>query len=146
MTAPIDKVALVCIRDRQILITRSLGKDRYYIPGGKREGGESDLDCLVREVREELRVGVVTSSVRFVGRFVAQAHGHATGTLVCMTCYRAEVDGTPEPDNEIVEIQWFSYADRDRVSPVDQLIFDFLRERGNWRARRGSRRRATAAR
>ena len=130
MTDPIDKVALICLRDRQILITRSRGKDRYYIPGGKREGGESDLECLVREVREELRVGLVAASVCFVGRFVAQAHGHAAGTLVRMTCYSAAIDGPPEPDNEIAEIQWFSYADRDRVSPVDQLIFDYLQERG----------------
>ena len=27
---------------------------------------------------------------------------------------------------EIAEFVWLSYADRDRVSPVDQIIFDHL--------------------
>jgi hypothetical protein len=40
----IDKLAWIHIVDRQILSTRSKGKDTYYIPGGKREGDESDHD------------------------------------------------------------------------------------------------------
>jgi len=28
------------------------------------------------------------------------------------------------------ELVWLSYADRDRVSPVDQVIFDHLRKGG----------------
>jgi hypothetical protein len=30
----------------------------------------------------------------------------------------------------IDKIAWLAYADRDRVSPVDQLIFDHLHETG----------------
>jgi len=35
-----------------VLSTRSKGKDTYYLPGGKRESGESDLDTLEREIDE----------------------------------------------------------------------------------------------
>jgi len=31
------------------------------------------------------------------------------------------------------EIVWLSYADRERSAPVDKIIFDWLRERGELR-------------
>ncbi len=44
----IDKVALLYVKDGKILSTRSKGKDKYYLPGGKREGDEADLETLAR--------------------------------------------------------------------------------------------------
>jgi hypothetical protein len=32
------------------------------------------------------------------------------------------------PSSEVDELIWLTYADRDRVSPVDQLIFDHLHQ------------------
>ncbi|WP_245736421.1 NUDIX hydrolase [Micromonospora pattaloongensis] len=109
-----------------ILSSRSRGKDVYYLPGGKREAGESDIQTLTREIREELGVMIAADTVEHAGTFEAQAHGHPDGTLVRMTCYTADYRGTLRPDNEIEEIVWLTYADRHRVSPVDQVIFDHL--------------------
>ncbi len=39
--AVIDKVAFLYLQDGKILSTRSKGKDKYYIPGGKRVAGET---------------------------------------------------------------------------------------------------------
>jgi len=39
----IDKLAFIEIQSNHILSTRSFGKDKYYIPGGKREPGETDV-------------------------------------------------------------------------------------------------------
>jgi 8-oxo-dGTP diphosphatase len=122
----IDKIAWIHLRDGAILSTRSAGKDAYYLPGGKREPGESDVDTLVREIREELSVDIVAGSAARFGIFRAQAHGHPDGTVVQMTCYSADYRGELRPDHEIEEIVWLTYADRQRVSPVDQLIFDDL--------------------
>ena len=124
----IDKIAWIRLEDGAILSTRSRGKDVYYLPGGKREPGESDIDTLVREIREELSVAIVPDTVEHVGIFHAQAHGHPEGTTVRMTCYSADYRGVLQPDNEIEEIVWLTYADRHRVAPVDQIIFDHLRE------------------
>ncbi|MFD9964389.1 NUDIX domain-containing protein [Amycolatopsis sp. NPDC058986] len=126
----IDKIAWLRLDDGKILSTRSRGKDVYYFPGGKREPGESDLDTLVREIDEELAVTIDRATARHVGTFEAQAHGHDTGITVRMTCYTAEYDGVLVPSSEIEEIVWFTYADRDRVSPVDQVIFDHLSAAG----------------
>lgn len=124
----IDKIAWIRLEDGAVLSSRSRGKDVYYLPGGKRERGESDIDTLVREIREELSVRIVAGTARYLGTFEAQAHGHPEGLLVRMTCYTADYDGVLRPDSEIEELVWLSYADRGRVSPVDQVIFDHLHE------------------
>lgn len=133
MTTTIDKIAWIHLADGKILSTRSRGKDVYYIPGGKRETGESDLDTLVREIDEELAVVIVPGTARHLGTYQAQAHGHSDGITVRMTCYTADHRGTPAPSSEIEEVTWLSYADRDRVSPVDQVIFDHLHRTGRLR-------------
>ncbi|RAK70542.1 NUDIX hydrolase [Hymenobacter edaphi] len=126
----IDKVAWLHWQGGRILSTRSRGKDRFYFPGGKREAGETDAQTLLREIEEELTVHLRSDSLRYLGTFEAQAHGHAPGVLVRMICYAAAYTGTLRPANEIEEITWLSYQDRPRVSAVDQLIFDWLRGQG----------------
>jgi 8-oxo-dGTP diphosphatase len=126
----IDKIAWLHIVDGRILSTRSRGKDVYYLPGGKREPGETDAETLVREIREELAVAITPASIAAAGTFEAQAHGHAAGTVVRMTCFTAEHTGTPEASSEIEEIAWLGYADREKVSAVDKIIFDHLHETG----------------
>ncbi|GAA2793902.1 NUDIX hydrolase [Nonomuraea dietziae] len=59
MTGTIDKIAWIHVADGKILSTRSRGKDVYYIPGGKREPGETDLDTLTREIDEELAITIL---------------------------------------------------------------------------------------
>jgi 8-oxo-dGTP pyrophosphatase MutT (NUDIX family) len=126
----IDKVAWIHLVDGKVLSTRSKGKDTYYLPGGKRESGESDLDTLEREISEELSVRVDRDAARHVGTFEAQAHGHAEGTTVRMSCYSAPYSGTLRADSEIDEIVWLTSADSDRVSPVDRIIFAHLAASG----------------
>ncbi|MFI7004708.1 NUDIX domain-containing protein [Nocardia sp. NPDC050175] len=130
MSTLIDKIAWICLEHGKILSTRSHGKDVYYIPGGKREPGETDLDTLAREITEELAITIVPATVTHLGTFRAQAHGHPGGVIVQMICYTADHHGTPTPNSEIDEVVWLTYADRIRVSPVDQLIFDHLHQTG----------------
>lgn len=126
----IDKVALIYLEGGKILSTRSRGKEVYYLPGGKREAGESDLETLSREIGEELSVEMIPASAERYGVFEAQAHGKAEGVLVKMTCYTAAFEGTPRANSEIAELAWLQYRDRERVSPVDKLIFEDLHGRG----------------
>jgi len=126
----IDKLAWIYLKDQQILSTRSKGKTVYYIPGGKREAGESDVQALTREIKEELSVDLVLNSLSHLGIFEARADGYPSGTLVRMNCYTALYNGTLQPASEIEEFTWLSYEDIDKVSAVDQLIFEFLKEKG----------------
>lgn len=125
----IDKLAWICLRDGRILCARSHGQDVYYLPGGKREPGESDEEALMREIREELSVTLDPASIRPLGVFEAPAHGKP-GVVVRMTCYTADLNGDPRPSAEIAEVAWLSYADRERLSLAAQVIFDRLHEEG----------------
>ncbi|GAB3984548.1 hypothetical protein GCM10027615_72350 [Plantactinospora veratri] len=93
----IDKIAWIRLEEGRILSSRSHGKDVYYLPGGKREPGETDLETLVREIGEELSVAVVAGTAEPAGVFTAPAHGHPAGTVVRMTCYAAEYRGCCAP-------------------------------------------------
>lgn len=126
----IDKIGFLHLKDGYILSTRSQGKDTYYIPGGKREAGETDLETLCREVQEELSVTIVPESAKCYGVFEAQAHGKAEGLLVKMTCYTGTFVGELKANSEIAELDWLSFQDIHRTSPVDQIIFQELHQKG----------------
>ncbi|MBR3151660.1 MAG: NUDIX domain-containing protein [Erysipelotrichaceae bacterium] len=126
----IDKIALIYLKDGKILTTLSKGKDTYYLPGGKREGSETDAETLIRELREELSIQILPETIVPYGIFEAQAHGKAEGVLVRMSCYTAEFEGELKPANEIAELDWFTYKDKERTSAVDQIIFDDLKQKG----------------
>jgi 8-oxo-dGTP diphosphatase len=124
----IDKLAWIEIQDKSILSTKSYGKDKFYIPGGKREIGETDIQTLVREIKEELDVALKPETIEFVGIFEAQAHGHTEGVKVKMTCYMAKYTGILKAAAEIEEIKWLKYADKPYISEVDKIIFAFLKQ------------------
>lgn len=126
----IDKIAYIRVENGKILSTKSKGHSKYYIPGGKRENNETDDETLIREIREELNISIIPISINYFGTFKAQADSHNVGIIVKMTCYTAEFEGNLEPCSEIEEIKWLSYADRENVSEVDKIIFDFLKETG----------------
>lgn len=58
----IEVSAALVFRDGKLLITQRHEKSHlgglWEFPGGKREAGESFEQCLVREIREELGVGI----------------------------------------------------------------------------------------
>ena len=126
----IDKLAYIYLQDKSVLTTLSYGKDVWYIPGGKREGDESDHAALIREVKEELSVDLKPETIKPFGVFEAQAHGKPAGTIVRMTCYTADFDGELKPTSEVEKISFFVHAQKEMSSPVDNLIFDDLYARG----------------
>ena len=123
----IDKLAWLHIEQRKLLGARSYGKTAYYIPGGKRDAGETDTQALVREIQEELSVDIIPTSLCYAGSFQAQAHGKAAGTMVKMTCYYAEYNGDLLPASEIEEIRWLTSNDTDISSSATLMILDQLK-------------------
>ena len=130
MVFVIDTVTWVHLVNGKILCARPRGKDVFYVPGGKREGTESDLQTLLREIAEELTVALRPGTVRHAGTYQAD---NPDGTVVRMSCYTGDYSGTLAASSEIDELAWFRYADRPRVPPVDQLLFDDLQAAGRLR-------------
>lgn len=122
----IDTVAWVHIDNGRVLCARPRRKDVFYVPGGKREPGETDMQTLLREIEEELTVALLPDTVRHVGVYEA-AHADAR---VRMSCYTADYHGVLTAGSEIEELAWFGYDRRAHVPPVDQLLFDELRAAG----------------
>jgi 8-oxo-dGTP pyrophosphatase MutT (NUDIX family) len=124
----VDKVAWVLVRAGRLLVARNRGRELFYLPGGRREAGESDTDALVREIREELGVRILSTTMRPVAEVTAPRDG-APG-LVRMRCYTAAHEGEPAPASEIVELAWVTADDDDRVTRAEQQVIDLLVREG----------------
>jgi 8-oxo-dGTP pyrophosphatase MutT (NUDIX family) len=114
-----DKVALAIISDDRLLLCRPFAYDALIMPGGVREPNETDMECLQREIAEEL--GDVTFDARTAG-YVGDAEDIAAGptdAMVRIRLYRAKLDGTPTPCSEIRQLLWFGPTDDvETLSPV----------------------------
>lgn len=125
---PLRTVGWLNVRDGRLLTVRTTGKDRFFMPGGKVEPGESDAEALVREIHEELGVRLDPASVR--SGFVAEAPGHGLGGRVvrmhCMYAEPAPGSPAPAPSAEIAELAWLTPADAHRVPPAGQIVLDRL--------------------
>lgn len=103
----IIKVGLCLVKDGALLLARSHGDPHFQIPGGKIQPGESDVDALIREIREELSVDLDSATARHLQTFHAAAAGRPD-TMLELRLYAAEMAGTPRPSSEIAELHWQS--------------------------------------
>jgi len=81
MTRPVVVTAAIIRRDGLVLIAQRkhsswLEPDKWEFPGGKLEAGERPEDCVVREIREELGIGIAVDRLFMVHPYVYQKEGH----------------------------------------------------------------------
>jgi 8-oxo-dGTP diphosphatase len=130
VTAPLRRVRVVAALfeegERLLIQERPPKGERgslWEFPGGKREGGETDVAALARECREELGVEVE------VGAFVWETEHSYPDLTVALALYRCKIlAGTPTP-REGQRIEW---AARDRLSDypfceADLPVLELLR-------------------
>ncbi|MBI2196589.1 NUDIX domain-containing protein [Candidatus Daviesbacteria bacterium] len=128
----IRKMALAVFKDRKLLQVRTKKeKDVFYTLGGKIEEGESEIECLKREVKEEIGCQIDESSLKFLTEFEDVAHGKG-GLLVNIRMYEGKLIGVPRPSSEIVEIGWFDTgSDKKNLSVIAlRTIFPWLKKHG----------------
>ncbi|WP_264056656.1 NUDIX hydrolase [Mycolicibacterium frederiksbergense] len=99
-------VAAVVLDDRNhVLVVRKRGTTAFMQPGGKIEPGETPVQALRREIREELGAGVVEESIRPLGHHDAAA-ANEPGHRVAADLFLVSLDERPQPGAEIVEMAW----------------------------------------
>ncbi len=106
----------VILGERGLLLTVRADLRGWELPGGNPEPGESDEECLLREVREETGLDVAVE--RHVGDY------ERTGLLPHVArVYRCRVvGGEPSPSEETPSLRWF---------PLDEIpstLFPWYRE------------------
>jgi 8-oxo-dGTP diphosphatase len=95
---------------------------QWEFPGGKVEPGESDVDGLVRECREELGVQIA----------VGELLGCVEPPGFALRVYLAElIAGEPQPRADHDELRWLGAAELDDVAwlPADRPLIAVLRTR-----------------
>lgn len=99
--------AAIVEQGRLLVVSKWSAPDVFYLPGGKREPGESEEQALVRELGEEL--GVAPVGMRPLGVVVDVAA--IEQVPMRMTVFTAAITAKPRPQAELVALGWTSGAD-----------------------------------
>lgn len=105
---------LVCQKDR-LNVT-----NQYIMPWGRvEEYDPTHVDCLVREIGEELWCKVNMDTLEYLGEYVDVAAGMPDKN-VSIKLYKWELIWEPVPCNEIKYLHWIGkeHIDEDIVSPI----------------------------
>jgi len=104
----IYKAGGIIIRDKRLLVERSIGKDFFIAPGGSIEKGETPKQALVRELNEEFTIDVKSDDLQKFGCFHAKAAGQGD-KIVRMDVFIVKTfTGEPQPSSEVEEIRWIT--------------------------------------
>jgi 8-oxo-dGTP diphosphatase len=120
---PVPGVQVVIERDAQVLLGRRRddpGAGRWDLPGGFLHEGEDALAGLRREVREE--TGLEIEPVEFLGTW---NEAYWERNVLCLTWIAAPAGGVEAAGDDLVELRWFTPAERPRG---DELAFPTFEE------------------
>jgi DNA polymerase-3 subunit epsilon len=92
------------------LLVRKRGSDVFMQPGGKIESGESALNALTRELREELGLVVDPAETEYIGSYRAIA-ANEPNTVVRAEVFYLSTSETPVAAAEIDELLWVERID-----------------------------------
>ena len=111
-------VAFVMNEDGRILMIHRTDNDRWALPGGGHDIGESIADTVVREVREETGIDVEVTGI--VGTYTDPRHviAYDDGEVrqQFAICFAARpVGGEKHTSDESSEVEWVSPTDLGRL-------------------------------
>lgn len=121
----IDKVGGIILKDKKILVVKKRTKDNrceYIIPGGKREGNETDFETLSRELQEEIQVKLI--SAEDFGGFDDIAIFEQIPIHVQV--YMATIEGEPTCDSEIKELVWIDRFYEEQNIKLGSILSKFV--------------------
>jgi len=118
-------ICVVVIENGCILLVQK--HKTWILPGGKPEVGESDIQCLTREVGEELP-NLRLQNLKYFGAFTGITP-HKNDEL-CAEVYLANSDGEITTAAEINTAKWVNEPEEYNLSDITQKIVHSLRQNG----------------
>lgn len=110
-------------QNNELLTVRKRNSQRFQLPGGKPDDGETPVETAIREVREETGIELPSSALTSLGRWLGEA-ANDDADQVCADLYLADGLWQARPQAEIAELRWIPLdADGPELAP---LLRDFL--------------------
>lgn len=131
-----SSVCALIIRNNQILtIKKREDSDiEYIMPGGGQEFGETLLDALHREVREEVGARIKNAKLILVREYIGKNHEHSErdkGLHIVNHIFSCEIEEENsyqiEPDFDQVGIEWLDIDDLQRYNFYPKDLIKELR-------------------
>ena len=127
----IHKVIGVVIKDNKFLMSRHIGKDIWTSIGGKPEAGETEEQCLLREIKEEISCDA--RIIRKLGDFEDKAV--FDDAKLKLSVYLVELEGEiklSDPDCDALEFFDKDYKQRGIIfSPtIDSKVVPLCIQQG----------------
>ncbi len=115
---PIVGVGAVIIRDGRILLVKrgsEPGKNKWSIPGGLVELGETVRSTIVREVKEESSLDVeVHSLIDVVDNLVPDEKGRLLYHFIILDFFASLKGGIPRAGSDVLDVKWVPFEEIDR--------------------------------
>lgn len=101
----------IVIKDDNILLSLLSNKDFWMIPGGGREKGENDIECVIRELHEETGyiVNVVKQTVKVIEYY--EDVRYVSVFFLCNIVNEAETNLTDGEKAEGLERRWIPFKE-----------------------------------
>ena len=116
--------SVIINEDKEILLVKK--RDTWILPWWKPEEWESDLDCLDREISEELNWAKL-KNIRFLGSFVWQTP-HRWDMLEARVYFTELIVDVLKSSAEISDAKFIKDFDNYNVSDITNKIIVELRE------------------
>lgn len=124
---------LVVLKDGKLLLAFSKNKKAWYLPGGKIDAGETALQAIIREIKEELNVALNSKKLILYKHITAAAYGEHNNIQMEQDCFMYNLTEKITPANEIGEVRYFdleTYLQEPAQVPGVLMLFKCLEKDG----------------
>lgn len=102
--------AMIIDEQNRLLLVRKRNTQKFMLPGGKIDDGESAIEALIRELQEEIDLTISSQDAKFIEEYEAVA-ANEPGFRIQSQLFKITIPShlTIQPQAEIEEIIWLKH-------------------------------------